>query len=146
MLCRPRTYSANISQRCSSEADFTNIPEAANSTVSVDLICCFSVLIISLCRISDLQAVIKPSLIPKPGAEKAGTLPRGMGKLLSAQRDVGLALLRLEHVAGFQRGEINLELEISAEGDQQTFCSVIPFWPEWWPGDPPSKDRSTDSP
>jgi hypothetical protein len=64
---------------------------------------------------------------------------------LSVQKEVGLALLRLEHVAGIQRGEIRLELEFTTEGDQQTLCSVIPFWPEWWPGDQPSKDRSTDS-
>jgi folate-binding Fe-S cluster repair protein YgfZ len=110
----------------------------------------FSVLIIFLYRISDrlalpVNADIKASLTPKPGVEITGTRPRGMGKLLSVQKEVGLALLRLEHVAGIQRGEIKLELEISAEGDQQTFCTVIPFWPEWWPGDPPSKDRSTDS-
>lgn len=103
-----------------------------------------------LCRISNSLALpanadIKPSLIPKLGVEKMGTRPRGMGKLLSVQKEVGLALLRLEHVAGIQRGEIKLELEISTEGDQQTFCSVTPFWPEWWPGDPPGKDRSTDS-
>ena len=110
----------------------------------------FSVLIIFLCRISDSLALpayadIKPSLIPKPGVEKTGIRPRGIGKLLSVQKEVGLALLRLEHVAGVQRGEIKLELEIPTEGDQQAFCSVIPFWPEWWPGDPPNKDRSTDS-
>jgi len=90
-------------------------------------------------------ADIKPSLIPKPGVEKTGTRPRGTGKLLSVQKEVGLALLRLEHVAGIQKGEIKLELEIPTEGDQQAFCPVIPFWPEWWPGDPPSKGHSTDS-
>ena len=112
--------------------------------------CCFSVLIIFLHRISDSLALpayadIKPSLIPKSGVEKTGTRPRGMGKLLSVQKEVGLALLRLEHVAGVERGEIKLELEIPTEGDQQESCSVIPFWPKWWPGEPPSKDRSTDS-
>lgn len=110
----------------------------------------FSVPIIFLCRFSGSLALpayadIKPSLISKPGVEKTGTRPRGMGKLLSVQKEVGLALLRLEHVAGFQRGEIKLELEIPTEGDQQASCSVIPFWPEWWPGYPPSKGRSTDS-
>ena len=147
MLCRSRTYSANISQRCSAETDITNISGVAKSTVGVCLIYLFSVLI---CRISDSLALsanadIKPSLIPKPGVEKTGTRPRGMGKLLSVQKEVGLALLRLEHVAGIQRGEIKLELEIATEGEQQTLCPVIPFWPEWWPGDPPSKDLSTDS-
>jgi transferase CAF17, mitochondrial len=98
-----------------------------------------------LCRIPDplvslANAEIKPSLIPNPDTEKTGTRPRGMGKLLSAQKEVGLALLRLEHMAGVQRGEI--KLEISTEGDPYT---VIPFWPDWWPGDPPSKDSSTDS-
>lgn len=68
-----------------------------------------------------------------------------MGKLLSTQKEVGLALLRLEHVAGVQRGEIKLELEIPAEGDQKVSCTVIPFWPDWWPGDLPSKDHSTNS-
>lgn len=147
MLCRPRTYSANISQRCSSETDITNISGAAKSSVGVCLMCCFSVLIIFLCRFSALPSNvdIKPSLILKAGVEKTGTRPRGMGKLLSIQKEVGLALLRLEHVAGIQRGEIKLDLEISTEGDQQMFCSVIPFWPEWWPSDPPSKDCSSDS-
>ena len=150
MLCRSRTYSTNISQRCSAETDITNIPGVAKSTVGVCLIYLFSVLIIFLCRTSDSLALsanadIKPSLIPKPGVEKTGTRPRGMGKLLSVRKEVGLALLRLEHVAGIQRGEIKLELEIATEGDQQTLCPVIPFWPEWWPGDPPSKDLSTDS-
>jgi transferase CAF17, mitochondrial len=110
----------------------------------------FSVLIIFLCRISDRLALsanadIRPSLIPKPGVEKTGTRPRGMGKLLSVQKEVGLALLRLEHVADIQRGEIKLELEIPTEGDQQTLCSVIPFWPEWWPDDPPSSTDSTET-
>lgn len=103
--------------------------------------------LILFCRTSHLHAVIKPSLISKP-VEIVGTTrtqPRGMGKLLSVQLYVGLALLRLEHVAGFQRGDIKLELKISTEEDQQTFCSVNPFWPEWWPDDPPNKDRSTDS-
>ena len=108
------------------------------------------VLIIFLFKTSDSLALpafadIKPSSIPKPGVEKRGIRPRGMGKLLSVQNEVGLALLRLEHVAGVQKGEIKLEVEVPIEGDQQTVCSVIPFWPEWWPGEPPSKDRSTDS-
>lgn len=105
----------------------------------------FSVLIVFLCRILDplvspANAEIKPSLIPNPDTEKTGTRPRGMGKLLSAQKEVGLALLRLEHMAGVQRGEI--KLEISTEGDSYT---VIPFWPDWWPGEPPGKDSSTDA-
>lgn len=105
----------------------------------------FSVLIVLLRRLSGFpaNADIKASLMSSPDAEKADTRLRGTGKLLSSQKEVGLALLRLEHVAGVQRGEIKLELETFTEGDQKTSCTVIPFWPDWWPGDVPRKERST---
>lgn len=104
------------------------------------LIYCILVLIF-FCRISHLTTSVDIKPIPNPDVERAGTRPRGMGKLLSTQKEVGLALLRLEHVAGVQRGEIKLELEVSTEGDQKSSCTVIPFWPDWWPT---SKDCSTD--
>ena len=124
--------------------------ERLNHQTLMSLLCYFfPVLTIFLSRISDFSDLparvdIKPFLILNPGAEKKGTRLRGTGKLLSTQKEVGLALLRLEHVAGVQKGEIKLELEISTEGDHKTSCTVIPFWPDWWPGDLLSEDRSAD--
>jgi len=59
-----------------------------------------------------------------------GPRPRGTGKLLSTHRGVGLALLRLEHVAGWEKGILKLELE-----DEGQKWQVRPRRPEWWPGE-----------
>lgn len=74
----------------------------------------------------------------KPVPISSGPRPRGTGKLLCTHRGVGLALLRLEHVAGWERGNLKLELE-----DEGKKWEVRPRWPEWWPGK--FDDRSRES-
>ncbi|KAF9534855.1 Aminomethyltransferase folate-binding domain-containing protein [Crepidotus variabilis] len=71
---------------------------------------------------------IKPSAIDiKP----AGPRPRGSGKLLSTHNGLGLALLRLEHVAGWEKGILRLEFE-----NDGVKWKVSPWRPEWWPQQP----------
>ncbi|KDR83811.1 hypothetical protein GALMADRAFT_236209 [Galerina marginata CBS 339.88] len=80
-----------------------------------------------------------PNLDIKPlsaNAERQGPRPRGSGKLLSNQKGVGLALLRLEHIAAVQNGDLKLELEVPDEKDLSTW-SVSPWWPDWWPCEEP---------
>ncbi|KZT72649.1 Aminomethyltransferase folate-binding domain-containing protein [Daedalea quercina L-15889] len=57
--------------------------------------------------------------------------PRGTGKLLSSTKGVGLALLRLEHVAAVENGTAILEMEMDKE--KITKWKVTPWWPDWWP-------------
>ncbi|KAF8974422.1 hypothetical protein BDZ97DRAFT_1773534 [Flammula alnicola] len=73
-------------------------------------------------------------------AERQGPRPRGTGKLLSTQKGVGLALLRLEHVAGVQKGDLKLEFEV-ADGDKASTWAVSPWWPDWWPHEPPPTEE-----
>lgn len=56
--------------------------------------------------------------------------PRGTGKLLSSTKGVGLALLRLEHVAAVENGTAALDMEV---GEEKTKWRVTPWWPGWWP-------------
>lgn len=52
--------------------------------------------------------------------------------MLSTLRGVGLALLRLEHVEGLEKGD--LKFELMDEGVVATPPSfVTPWWPDWWP-------------
>lgn len=78
---------------------------------------------------------IRASLTHSPGQGRVAR-PRGTGKLLSTLRGVGLALLRLEHVEGLEKGD--LKFELVDEGDVASNnntppSSVIPWWPDWWP-------------
>ncbi|KAH9938449.1 uncharacterized protein B0H18DRAFT_967242 [Fomitopsis serialis] len=57
--------------------------------------------------------------------------PRGTGKLLSSTKGVGLALLRLEHVAAAENGTAVFEMEVGEE--HKTKWKVTPWWPDWWP-------------
>ncbi len=62
--------------------------------------------------------------------------PRGTGKLLSTLRGVGLAILRLEHVEGLERGDLKFELvdEGAVAPNNNTQPTVVsPWWPDWWP-------------
>lgn len=63
--------------------------------------------------------------------------PRGTGKLLNTIKDVGLALLRLEHVEGFERGDLKFELQGeemgASDNGEGTQWLVTPWWPDWWP-------------
>ena len=79
---------------------------------------------------------IRASLTHAPGEGRVAR-PRGTGKLLSTVNNVGLALLRLEHVEGLEKGDLKFELlsgEVgpSGNGDGTTWL-VTPWWPDWWP-------------
>ena len=78
---------------------------------------------------------IRPKVISTP-SESASPRPRprGTGKLLSTTQGVGLALLRLEQVEAFERGEIQLAFE-TEEGAESVKSSwgVTPWRPSWWP-------------
>lgn len=76
---------------------------------------------------SDIKAV-------SANPNRQGPRPRGTGKLLSSRGGVGLALLRLEHVAGVEKGDLDLEFEV-ANGDKTSKWSISPWWPDWWPRD-----------
>jgi len=79
---------------------------------------------------------IRASLTHAPGEGRVAR-PRGTGKLLSTVNDVGLALLRLEHVEGLEKGDLKFELlsgEVDASGNgDDTSWFVKPWWPDWWP-------------
>jgi transferase CAF17, mitochondrial len=70
-------------------------------------------------------------------AEGRVARPRGTGKLLSTVKEVGLALLRLEHVEGLERGDLKFELlggEVGTSGNGHDIqWLVTPWWPDWWP-------------
>lgn len=85
---------------------------------------------------SDIKAV-------SANPDRQGPRPRGTGKLLSSHGGVGLALLRLEHVAAVERGDLQLEFEV-ADGDKTYKWSVSPWWPHWWPRDIPPASETTN--
>lgn len=58
--------------------------------------------------------------------------PRGHGKLLTSYQGVGLALMRLEHVEGLEKGDFRLEFNAS-RGDSTETWKVSHWWPDWWP-------------
>jgi transferase CAF17, mitochondrial len=58
--------------------------------------------------------------------------PRGHGKLLTSCQGVGLALMRLEHIEGVEKGDLTLELDV-LRGDSKKTWSVSHWWPDWWP-------------
>ncbi|KAH7344930.1 hypothetical protein B0J17DRAFT_637596 [Rhizoctonia solani] len=60
------------------------------------------------------------------------TRPRGTGTLLSNVHGMGLALLRLEHVEGVERGE--LVMSFTQMGNKGTENWIVqPRRPAWWP-------------
>ena len=59
--------------------------------------------------------------------------PRGTGKLLSSIGNIGLALLRLEHVEGVNRGLTTLYMEVGTEGYERQTWRVVNSWPAGWP-------------
>lgn len=69
-----------------------------------------------------IQTTITASDPPRPK-------PRGSGKLLTTIDDVGLALLRIEHVDSVQVGEMGMEI-VSTEGEK---ARVLPRRLGWWP-------------
>ncbi|KJA30136.1 hypothetical protein HYPSUDRAFT_263403 [Hypholoma sublateritium FD-334 SS-4] len=84
---------------------------------------------------SDIKAV-------SANTDRQGPRPRGTGKLLSSHGGVGLALLRLEHVAGVEKGDLELKLEV-ADGDKLSRWSIHPWRPDWWPQDTPPSSEIT---
>lgn len=58
--------------------------------------------------------------------------PRGTGKLLSSLGNIGLALLRLEHVEGVSRGLSTFQMEVGSEGKRETW-HIVNSWPTGWP-------------
>jgi folate-binding protein YgfZ len=63
------------------------------------------------------------------------TRPRGTGTLLSNFNGLGLALLRLEHAEGVERGELSMTCVLPS--DQQGSKWVVrPRRPAWWPTTP----------
>ncbi|KAI0699434.1 Aminomethyltransferase folate-binding domain-containing protein [Cytidiella melzeri] len=78
----------------------------------------------------DIRAVNKDS--PTEGSPKVRQ--RGSGKLLSSTHGVGLALLRLEHVAAVEENRASLEFELPSEdGSSSSKWAVNPWRPDWWP-------------
>ena len=79
---------------------------------------------------------IRASLTHAPGEGRIAR-PRGTGKLLTTIKEVGLALLRLEHVEGLERGDLKFELQGGEAGasdnGEDTQWLVTPWWPDWWP-------------
>ncbi|KAI0301822.1 hypothetical protein B0F90DRAFT_1809932 [Multifurca ochricompacta] len=77
---------------------------------------------------------IHASVAHAPGEGRIAR-PRGTGRLLSTVRGVGLALLRLEHVEGLEKGNLKFELLDGEAGasDNDTRWLVAPWWPGWWP-------------
>ncbi|KAH9007105.1 Aminomethyltransferase folate-binding domain-containing protein [Lactarius hatsudake] len=76
---------------------------------------------------------IRASLTHAPGEGRV-VRPRGTGKLLSTLRGVGLALLRLEHVEGLEKGDLKFELvDEGAVASNDNTSFVTPWWPDWWP-------------
>lgn len=82
---------------------------------------------------------IRPSVIQRTGESGSVPKPRGSGKLLSSAQGLGLALLRLEHVEGVQKGDLRLEFE-AANGQDMVTKAVSPWWPDWWPKQPASEE------
>ncbi|TDL29336.1 Aminomethyltransferase folate-binding domain-containing protein [Rickenella mellea] len=76
---------------------------------------------------SDIKAVVLNS-----SASTNKPRPRGTGKLLSTCNDIALALLRLEHVEGAERGDLVLQVDAAGDENQQRW-TLKPWWPEWWP-------------
>jgi hypothetical protein len=61
--------------------------------------------------------------------------PRGHGRLLTSHDGVGLALMRLEHIEGVEKGDYKLELHVR-HGDSTETWRVSHWWPDWWPQKP----------
>ncbi|KAF9452490.1 Aminomethyltransferase folate-binding domain-containing protein [Macrolepiota fuliginosa MF-IS2] len=84
-----------------------------------------------------LHLDIRPMRIAQAPEDKPTPRPRGTGKLLSSRGQVGLALLRLEHVAGVLNKELAFEIETPGDGK---IWQASPWWPSWWP-EPPAEEE-----
>ncbi|EIN10687.1 Aminomethyltransferase folate-binding domain-containing protein [Punctularia strigosozonata HHB-11173 SS5] len=75
---------------------------------------------------------IKSAIAQTSNPSKPTPRPRGTGKLLTSSHGVGLALLRLEHVEGVQRGLLRFTAEAGTEEGARSW-RIWPWWPSWWP-------------
>lgn len=78
---------------------------------------------------------IRATITQQPDNGKPVPRPRGNGKLLSSMNGVGLALLRLEHVEGVEKGGLKLEFDVES-GESQGTWAASHWWPNWWPQRP----------
>ncbi|KAK7049586.1 ccr4 associated factor [Paramarasmius palmivorus] len=74
---------------------------------------------------------IKPVVLPSTSDEKIPR-PRGTGKLLTSSQGFALALLRLEHVEGVEKQQLEFRCEAEVDGSTQSLA-VESWWPDWWP-------------
>ncbi|KAK1224415.1 ccr4 associated factor [Marasmius sp. AFHP31] len=75
---------------------------------------------------------IKASVLQLPSSDQKIPRPRGNGKLLTSLNGVGLALMRLEHVAGAEKKELELNISSGSEESPEKH-SIEHWWPDWWP-------------
>ncbi|KAF4574909.1 GcvT family protein [Pleurotus pulmonarius] len=73
---------------------------------------------------------IHARVLREPGDDRPIPRPRGTGKLLSNTQGMGLALLRMEHVAAVENGTAQLEVSDPKTGD---IFQIAHWWPDWWP-------------
>jgi hypothetical protein len=78
---------------------------------------------------------IRASVNREGDANRPVPRPRGHGKLLTSCDGVGLALMRLEHLEGIEKGDYKLELDVP-RGDSKETWRVSHWWPDWWPQNP----------
>ncbi|KAF8524744.1 Aminomethyltransferase folate-binding domain-containing protein [Gautieria morchelliformis] len=72
-------------------------------------------------------------LIAPATLEGKGPRPRGTGKLLSSIGNIGLALLRLEHVEAVSRGHAAFQMVTGEEGHEKQTWRIVNSWPSGWP-------------
>jgi transferase CAF17, mitochondrial len=58
---------------------------------------------------------------------------RGTGKLLSSIGNIGLALLRLEHVEAVHQGLATFQMVTGEEGHEKQAWRIVNLWPSGWP-------------
>ena len=87
-----------------------------------------------------LHPAIKTRLVEKAGDTAHRPRPRGTGKLLTSVGNVGLALLRIEHVFATRHGDAVLELETESETSAPKTFQVAPWEPPGWPEIPAPSD------
>ncbi|KAF8897474.1 Aminomethyltransferase folate-binding domain-containing protein [Infundibulicybe gibba] len=80
----------------------------------------------------DIPSNIDIRATPTTQSETRTPRPRGTGKLLTSMQGVGLALLRLEHVEGVEKGGLKFEVEIP-DGEEKKTWGISHWWPDWWP-------------
>jgi hypothetical protein len=58
----------------------------------------------------------------------AGVSKRGVGKMCSGVHNIGLALMRLEHVQRCVDGDKDIEFAVASDDSLR----LRPFVPDWW--------------